>query len=242
MSDDEASCRSRRPVHREPVDSLPPAVYAGRVPLAGRNVVLEPLDPRRHASELFAISRGNAETPSIWEFLPYGPFNDVPPMREWLRQCAGASDPAFFAVRDRKSDGLAGMASFLNIRPNSGSIEIGHIWFSPAYQNTLQATEALWLMMRHAMDELEYRRLEWKCNAANSDSRSAALRLGFRFEGVFFNHQIVKGRNRDTAWYSIIDSEWPAVAENFRRWLDPDNFDENGRQLSSLGSMNRALW
>jgi len=163
-------------------------------------------------------------------------------MRAWLRGCAAAADPVFFALRDKTNGGLGGMASFLEIRPLNGVIEIGHIWFAPPFQRTAQATEALFLMMSHAMDYLQNRRLEWKCNALNAASRRAALRLGLRFEGVFLNHTIPKGHNRDTAWYSLIDTEWPAVRANIERWLDAENFDAHGDQRESLRDLNSALW
>lgn len=154
----------------------------------------------------------------------------------------GLGRPRFFVLRVRSSHTLAGMASFLEIRPEVGVIEIGNIWFAPAHQRTPAMTEALFLMMRHALDDLGNRRLEWKCNALNQPSRQAALRLGFRFEGVFYNHVIPKGHSRDSAYYSILDNEWPAVRENFERWLDAQNFDERDRQKLSLSERNRALW
>ncbi len=239
---DAASQRNRRPPGRDCVDPLPPAVFAGRAPMLGRAVALEPLDPRRHCEELFELGHANEAALRIWGYLPYGPFDETAGMRAWLRSCASEADPVFFAIRDRVGGGLGGMCSFLNIHPLAGSVEIGHIWFAPALQGTTQATEALFLMMRHAMDELGYRRLEWKCNAVNEGSRRAARRLGFRYEGTFYNHLIVKGRNRDTAWYSIIDSEWSAVRGHIERWLEPTNFDEHGIQRRSLSEMNRTLW
>jgi RimJ/RimL family protein N-acetyltransferase len=130
------------------------------------------------------------------------------------------------------------MATYFDIRPAMGSIEIGYIWFAPFLQRTPQATEALFLMLRHALDELKYRRMQWRCNALNEKSRAAALRLGFTFEGIFYQHMVVKGRNRDTAWYSILDHEWPRIRGNFERWLAPENFDERGRQIASLRRLN----
>lgn len=239
---DEASRRNRRPIGAEPVATPPPAVFPGRAPLDGPRVRLEPVDPRRHANELYAIGHADEAAKALWQYLPYGPFADRTAMEEWLRGCAGAAAPVFLAIRDKAADRLGGMASFLEIRPAIGVIEIGHIWFAPPFQNSVASTEALYLMMCHALDELAYRRLEWKCNALNEASRNAALRLGFRYEGVFLNHNIVKGCNRDTAWYSIIESEWPAVKDNFQRWLAPGNFDTDGRQRSSLGDVNRSLW
>ncbi|MEM7168984.1 MAG: GNAT family protein [Pseudomonadota bacterium] len=240
--EDFASQKNRRALNDRPLESLPPAVFPGRLPLAGPRVALEPIDPRKHAEGLFAVGHEDETALALWDYLPYGPFADTEAMTEWLRGCAADPDTVFFALRDMKRGGLAGMASFLEIRPLVGVYEIGHIWFAPPFQNSVLTTEALFLMMDHGMTDLEYRRLEWKCNALNTGSRSAALRLGFRFEGVFFNHNTPKGRNRDTAYYAIIDSEWPAVRENFVTWLAEDNFDGDGRQKTSLGDMNRALW
>jgi RimJ/RimL family protein N-acetyltransferase len=239
---DEASRRHRRAASGDPLASLPPALYPGRSPLAGPRAALEPIDQRRHAEGLFASGHPDAAAADLWTYMPYGPFADLAEMTAWLRGRAALADPLFYAIRDRQGGGLAGMASFLRIQPNFGVIEIGNIWFGPAYQNQALTTEALYLMMHHAMEELQYRRFEWKCDALNRASRLAALRLGFRFEGVFYNHMIIKGRNRDTAWYALLDSEWPALRENFETWLAADNFDAAGRQRSSLGEMNRALW
>jgi len=240
--EDEQSQRGRRALNTDPVVSIPPAVYPGRQPLVGPRAQLEPLDPRPHCDGLFDVGHADESTLALWEYLPYGPFADRTAMHNWMRQCAASSDPVFCALRDSQSKCLMGMASFLEIRPMIGVIEIGHIWLAPPFQQTPQATEALVLMMRHAFDDLANRRLEWKCNALNLPSRNAALRLGFRYEGVFYNHNIVKGNNRDTAWYSILDSEWPAVQANLERWLAAENFDSDGRQRSSLSSLNRALW
>lgn len=237
MSDAD-SMRNRRPLSGAALDGAPCGVRPGRTPLSGRHAALEPLDPRRHTDGLFEAGRDEG----IWTYMPYGPFADAGAMRDWLRQAAGSADPLFFAVRERGSGRPAGMASFLEMRPAAGVAEIGHIWFGAAFQNRPVTTEALYLMMRHVLDELGYRRLEWKCNALNEDSRRAARRLGFRHEGVFLNHMVVKGRNRDTAWYSLIDSEWPPVRANFERWLEPANFDAEGVQKRSLGAMNAELW
>lgn len=239
---DQASQRSRRPVGAAPVDPLPPALHPGRPLVEGAWARLEPIDPRQHAEALFAAGHADDAALALWAFLPYGPFDDAAAMRAWQRSCAASADPVFYAIRDRLSGTYGGMASYLEIRPLVGVIEIGHIWFAPPLQNTVQSTEALFLLMRRAFDDLQYRRLEWKCNALNEGSRRAALRLGFRFEGVFYNHMITKGRNRDTAYYSIIDSEWPGVRANFDKWLADDNFDNHGRQRTSLSALNRALW
>lgn len=230
-----------RPLSDAVVEPLPPALRPARVLHTGRFVSLEPLDARRHATELFQAGHNSPESMRIWDYLPYGRFVSLDAFTTWLRGGSAGADPLFFAMRDSAGGPASGMASFLNIVPIIGTIEIGHIWFGLALQNTAAATEALYLMMSHALDELGYRRLEWKCNALNRASRSAAVRLGFTFEGIFYQHSVVKGRNRDTAWFSILDDEWPAIRENFLQWLAPDNFDAEGRQRSSLSAMNRAL-
>ena len=207
----------------------------------GRYARVEPLDPGNHAADLFAASHGDAEKACIWEYLPYGPFASDAEFRAHLAAQAASEDPLFFAIRPRASDLAAGVASLMSIEPDHRSIEIGHIWLGPDLQRTPAATEALFLLIAHAIDDLGYRRMEWKCNAANAASRAAACRLGFIHEGVFYQHRIFKGMNRDTAWFSILDHEWPALRANFEVWLDPENFDENGRQRQALGDLNRAL-
>ena len=231
----------RRPLSGDVVDPPPGGRFPEWREHQGRIAALEPLDPERHASDLYDLSHGEQGSTAIWDYLPYGPFPDEASFRVWLRGLSAAADPMFFAVRDLTSGRAAGLASYLNIVPLQGTIEIGHIWFSPAIQGSTATTEALYLMMRYAMTDLRYRRLEWKCNALNAASRRAANRLGFRFEGVFYNHVIVKGHNRDTAWYSIIDSEWPEIDAAFQRWLSPENFDADGRQRRSLAEMREFL-
>ena len=203
-----------------------------RVLLGGRLCRLAPLDPSGHVSDLFAAF---AEDGDGWTYLPYGPFDDEAQFGDWCRlNCAG-DDPLFFSIFDSASGQAVGMASFLRAVPDMGVIEVGHIHFSPRLQRTTIATEAMYLMMRYVFDELSYRRYEWKCDARNDPSRRAAERLGFTFEGVFRQHLIYKGRNRDTAWYSVIDSEWPDLRARFEAWLNPGNFDEAGKQRSRLG-------
>src|SRR3954451_8470397 len=217
------------------VVNTPPAPARGRparTVLEGERVRLEPLDPARHAADLFAAQQGD---PGLWDYLPYGPFADAAALPDHLAAQATTEDPRFYAV---VVDGAAqGVVSFLRIEPAHGCIEIGHIWFGAALQRTAAATEAIYLLAREAFDGLGNRRFEWKCNAANGRSRRAAERFGFVFEGVFRQHMIVKGANRDTAWYSIIDGEWPAVRAAFEAWLAPANFDADGRQRRSLESV-----
>jgi len=207
-----------------------------RRPLAGESVRLEPLDPARHGDDLYASVRD--ADPALWEYMGYGPFADQTEFRAWLVERAASADPLFFAVVEAASGRAAGMVSFLRMAPAHGVMEIGHIWFAPSLQRTRPATEAIFLLMRHVFDDLGYRRLEWKCDALNDASRRAAARFGFVHEGVFRQHMIVKGRNRDTAWYALIDRDWPAVKANFLRWLAPENFDPTGRQKISLGALN----
>ncbi len=210
-----------------------PARPPSRAPLRGDTVVLEPLDPVRHGHELFTAAQGADET---WTYLPYGPFSSERDFIAWLEERAPLDDPLTFAIVDRASGRASGVASLMSIVPEHGVIEIGHIWLSPALQKTRQATEAIYLMAKQAF-ELGYRRLEWKCDEQNAASRRAAERFGFVFEGIFRNHRVVKGRNRDTAWYSITDAEWPSRNAAFEVWLAPANFDEEGRQRRSLAEL-----
>ncbi|MGH8009856.1 MAG: GNAT family N-acetyltransferase, partial [Candidatus Binatia bacterium] len=190
----------------------------------------------------FTASHGDATKERIWDYLPYGPFVSREEFDAHLAAQAAGEDPLFFTIRPHASGRAEGVASLMTIEPVHRSIEIGHIWLGPDLQRTPAATEALYLLIAHAMDrgDLGYRRMEWKCNAANAASRAAACRLGFIHEGVFYQHRIVKGCNRDTAWFSILDREWPPLRANFETWLDPANFDADGKQRRSLGSLNRA--
>lgn len=217
----------------DPVVDWRPRPRPPRLAVEGRYCRIEPLDPRRHAAALFAANAGDAEG-RIWTYLPYGPFDGLDDYARWLEaECLG-DDPLFHAVVDLSDDMPAGVASYLRIDPAMGSIEVGHINYAPRLQGTRAATEAMYLMMRRAFDELGYRRYEWKCDSLNERSRRSAERLGFRFEGVFRQAAVYKGRNRDTAWYSIVDGEWPARRAAFEAWLDPGNFDEAGRQRRRL--------
>jgi RimJ/RimL family protein N-acetyltransferase/ketosteroid isomerase-like protein len=200
-------------------------------------VRLEPVDPDRHAAALLAAAAGDER---LWDYLPYGPFAGVEPLREHLARQAASEDPLFFAVVDAATGEAAGVVSYLRIEPAHGCIEIGHIWFGAPLQRTPAATETIYLLARHAFDDLGNRRLEWKCDAANARSRRAAERFGFTFEGVFRQHQIVKGRNRDTAWYAMLDGDWPAVRAAFEAWLAPSNFDARGVQLSRLDQLRAS--
>jgi RimJ/RimL family protein N-acetyltransferase len=210
-----------------------------RAPLVGRFCRLEPLDPARHADDLFAA---NALDPDArhWTYLPYGPFPDLAAYRAWMEATCLGDDPLFFAIVDPVSSRPVGLASYLRIEPLFGSIEVGHLRFSPRLQRTPAATEAMVLMMRNAF-ELGYRRYEWKCDALNAPSRAAAQRLGLSFEGVFRHAWVMKGRNRDTAWFAATDHDWPALARVFEQWLAPANFDGDGRQRVRLTELTAPL-
>ncbi len=229
--------RNRPPSVRE-VDLVLPRPRPERVSLDGEDVRVEPLDPGRHASDLFRLGHdGTPEAEQSWEYMPYGPFASETEHRAWLETQAASEDPLFFTVVDRHEHRAVGIATLLSIVPAHGSIELGHIWLAPRLQRTRAATEALVLLLRYALDDLGYRRMEWKCNAANEPSRSAARRLGFRFEGIFYNHLVFKGRNRDTAWFSILDEEWPRLREAYATWLAAANFGPDGAQRQRLSEL-----
>ena len=215
-----------------PLPDWTPRDRPGRVPMEGRYGRLEPLEAERHSAELFSAFAHDAEGVD-WIYLPYGPFDEQSALRSWLREMSKTEDPLFFTILDAGGRAV-GLASYLRIDPSVGSIEVGHIHYSPLLQRTRAATEAMYLMARRVFDELGYRRYEWKCDALNEASRRAAERLGFTYEGTFRKHRIYKGRNRDTAWYSITDSEWPPIRAAMEAWLDTSNFDESGEQRRSL--------
>lgn len=208
-------------------------------PMVGRLCRLEPLHAGRHAQDLHAANLTDRERRN-WTYLPYGPFESQADYAAWVASVAGADDPQFWAVVDRGTGKATGVASYLRIDPASGSVEVGHINFSPLLQRRPAATESMHLMMRRVF-ELGYRRYEWKCDSLNLPSRAAAVRLGFSYEGVFRQARVTKGRNRDTAWFAIVDREWPALDRMFTQWLDPTNFDQHGRQRTSLRSLTAPL-
>lgn len=207
--------------------------------LEGRLGRLEPLLESAHAAGLHANHSMDADD-GIWTYLAYGPFASGEEYADFVRWAESRDDPLFYAIVDRKSGDPLGVGSFLRIDPSVGSIEIGHLCFSHRLQQTPLATEALYLMMRHAFDDLDYRRLEWKCDSLNAPSRAAAERLGFRYEGTFRQAQVTKGRNRDTAWYSVVDGEWPALRQSFEAWLAAPNFDRDGRQRRPLREFRKT--
>lgn len=209
-----------------------------RTPLAGRTCRLEPLDAGAHAADLFAANALDREGRNM-TYLSLERFASEGDCRRWAQEVAEREDPFFYAIVDAKRGRAVGVASFLRIDRANGVIEIGHLNFSPLMQRSVVATEAIYLMLRHAFDTLGYRRCEWKCDTLNAPSRAAAERFGFRFEGIFRQAVVYKGRNRDTAWYAIIDSEWPALRSAFEQWLAPDNFDAEGRQRQRLRATGR---
>ena len=207
--------------------------------MMGRFCRLEPLDPDRHAAPLFAANAADTDGRS-WTYMAYGPFPALASYREWMTASCLGDDPLFFAIIDLADGQPAGVASYLRIVPASGSIEVGHIHYSPRLQRSPAATEAMFLLMQRAF-ELGYRRYEWKCDALNAASRAAAQRLGLSFEGLFRQATTYKNRNRDTAWYAAIDTEWPALRAAFQAWLAPNNFDGNGQQRNRLTDSTRPI-
>lgn len=203
--------------------------------ISGRYCRLVPLDPSIQAAELFQAFAKDLSGHN-WTYLPYGPFQDLEQFHEWILEQSEKVDPLFFAVVEASFGAAIGVVSFMRIAPNMGTIEIGHIHFSPALQGTVAATEALYLMLQEVF-ALGYRRCEWKCNALNEVSSRAALRLGFTFEGIFRQAGVVKGRNRDTAWFSMLDTEWSELCPAFKRWLSPENFSSSGHQKERLSQL-----
>ena len=222
-----------------PLPGWAPPPAPPREPMEGRFSRLEPVHPDRHAADLFAADAADADGRS-WTYLAYGPFRTLSDYRTWMcATCLGA-DPLFFAIIDTAEGKAVGVASYLRITPASGSIEVGHLHYSPRLQRSPATTEAMYLLMERAF-ELGYRRYEWKCDALNAASRAAAQRLGLSFEGVFRQATVYKGRNRDTAWYAAVDAEWPALREAFLAWLAPGNFDGAGRQRTRLTDLTRPI-
>lgn len=211
-----------------------------RQPLRGTHVLLRPLDAAADAESLYAVSHPPEGDAAIWAYLFDGPYESAEQLRHALVRAEASEDPLFFTLLRLPDERPLGSASYLRIEPEHGSIEIGNIWLGTPLQRTTAATEAIYLLARRAFDELGYRRLEWKCNALNAPSRRAAERFGFAFEGVFRNHLVVKGRNRDTAWYAITDGDWPPVRAGFEAWLSAENFDAEGSQRRRLGELIAA--
>ncbi len=208
----------------------------GRVALQGRLCRLEALDPARHAEDLHAAYRQDPAG-ALWTYMTDGPYRSYDDFLGWVEAACVLDDPLYYAVVGADTGRALGRAAFLRIEPEMGCMEVGSIAYAPPLQRTAAATEAMYLMMRYAFDELGYRRYEWKCDALNEPSRRAARRLGFTYEGLFRQAMVYKGRNRDTAWYAMVDRDWPAIRTGFERWLDPGNFQDDGRQKRSLGSL-----
>ena len=215
-----------------PVPGWTPRPAPPRTPIVGRWCRVEPVDVERHAVDLFEAQAEDAGGRN-WTYLFTPPPPDRGAYRAWLATMAG-DDPMLHAIVDARDGRATGVAAYLRIDRGHGVIEVGHINYSPRLQRTAAATEAMYLMMRRVFDELGYRRYEWKCDSLNAPSRTAALRLGFRFEGIFRQAVVYKGRNRDSAWFSVVDREWPALRAEYERWLQPENFDAAGRQRTPL--------
>ncbi|MBK9625968.1 MAG: GNAT family N-acetyltransferase [Rhodocyclaceae bacterium] len=224
-----------QPVGR-PMSEWASRLLPARTAMEGRFCRLVALDPAAHVEALFAANSLDAEG-RMWTYLPSGPFADITAYRQWLDKMAPSNDPLFFTIIDKSTERAVGLAAFLRIDPVMGCIEVGHLNFSPLLQRRPAATEAMFLMMQTVF-ALGYRRYEWKCNALNLPSRQAAMRLGFSFEGVFRQAAVIKGRNRDTAWYSMLDSEWPAMQRKFEAWLAAENFTTDGIQRKSLSEIS----
>lgn len=202
--------------------------------LEGRYVALEPLNAERHFADLWRGVGGHDE---VWAYLGDGPYASEAEMRRAIEEKEAGKAAVFLAIVPRSSRKADGYASYMRMDPVNGVVEVGNILMTPGLQRTTAATEAMYLMARHIFEDLGYRRYEWKCNAMNEPSRRAALRYGFTFEGIFRQHMIVKGKNRDTAWFSMLDSEWRARKAAFEAWLDPANFDSDGRQIRKLAQL-----
>jgi RimJ/RimL family protein N-acetyltransferase len=210
-----------------------PARLPAATELRGSYSLLRPVDPG-DAGQLYPLGHPPEGDPSIWTYLPDGPYASVDELQRMLEAARLSTDPLWFTLVRLADERALGLAAYQRIKPQDGVIEIGRIWFGPPLKHTTAASELIFLLARHAFDDLGYRRLEWKCDSLNVASRRAAERYGFRFEGVFRQHMVVRGRNRDTAWYAITDRDWPAIRAGFEAWLAPENFDQQGRQRQSL--------
>jgi RimJ/RimL family protein N-acetyltransferase len=224
----------------EPIDWRGAAVPRATT-LRGEHVLLRPVDPARDAAPLYAVSHPPDGDEAIWTYLPDGPYESPEHLQRMLTAVETSTDPLFFAIEPIAVGHPLGLASYMRIEPGVGVIEVGHIWFGAPLKRTTAATEAIYLLARHAFDELGYRRLEWKCNSLNAASRRAAERFGFSFEGIFRKHLVVKGRNRDTAWYAITDDRWPLIRAGFEAWLSPQNITPEGIQRRSLEELRNEL-
>ncbi|MDV6235969.1 GNAT family protein [Leptospira ellisii] len=222
-----------------PLSDWRPASLPKKETMQGRFCRLEPLDPERHAKALYSANSLDAEG-AMWTYLPYGPFETLGEYREWMQSACLTEDPLFFTIFDLTSDCAVGLASYAEISPKAGSIEVGHLAYSPLMRQTPVSTETMYLMMKNAF-QLGYRRYQWRCNVLNASSRAAAQRIGLSFEGIFRQANVLKGYNRDTAWFAAVDEEWPAIRNAFSKWLSPDNFDENGIQKNRLSDLTEPI-
>jgi RimJ/RimL family protein N-acetyltransferase len=226
------------PIPPQDLAGWKPALLPRREPLSGRHALLEPLDAELHTADLWQAVQGHDE---VWAYLADGPYAREADLKRALEEKQAGSSAVFFALLTESNGRVEGYASYMRMDPANGVIEVGNILLTPSLQRTVAATEAMYLMARHIFEDLGYRRYEWKCNANNAPSRRAALRYGFTFEGIFRQHMIVKGQNRDTAWFSMLDSEWPARKAAFEAWLDPTNFDAAGKQRKSLVQLSGCI-
>ncbi|MDP5007713.1 MAG: GNAT family N-acetyltransferase [Glaciimonas sp.] len=218
-----------------------PAKIPQLTPIEGRSVRLLPVDVQRDAAPLFEAANGNGADAHQWDYLYQGPFHHMDEVKTWLTTCAASKDPLFFTIIDQQTGMPEGILSFLAVTPEHGSIEIGHIWFSARMQRSCKATKIIYLLAKLAFEELGYRRLEWKCNDRNQRSKKAADRFGFTAEGLFRQHRVFKGQSRDTAWFSMLDHEWPLQRSVFETWLNPANFDGQGQQLHTMQAIRANL-
>lgn len=224
-----------------PLPDWTPRPTPERIVLQGRSVRLEPLDLARHEDDLWVAAQEANEIPGFWDYLPYGPFDDRAVFHAHLASNAASSDPIFFAAVDQVSGRAVGVATLMRIDTGNGVAEVGHIWFGPGLRRSTAATEVIFLFANYVFTELGYRRFEWKCHDLNAPSRRAAERFGFLYEGTFRNHIVTKGRNRDTAWYAFTDGDWPVIRDAFVAWLDPSNFDADGKQIRRLEEVRKEL-
>lgn len=227
----------------ESLDTLPNGRRPERRTFVGASVLLEPIDPSQHCDDLYNAACGaeGDATGNMWTYMSFGPFANRESFQAWLAPQDKSEDPLVFALIDRASGKARGMASYLRIVPDWASCEVGSIWYAPTLKRSRAATEAMYLMAAHVFDELGYRRYEWKCDSHNAASRRAALRLGFSYEGLFRQHMIYKGRNRDTTWFAMTDQDWPALKAAFEAWLATDNFDADGQQLRALSEIREGF-
>ena len=216
------------------IDPKPPGTLPDLRPLPGRWARLDALNAEKHGPQLWANINGKDMNGKLWTYLGYGPFADQATFMEWLKARQAQKDAWFYGFVKRETGEALGMGSFMRADGANGVIEIGNIWMSTALQKTRESTEIIFLMMRHAFDDLGMRRLEWKCDSLNAPSRRAAARFGFQFEGIFMQHMIIKGRNRDTAWFAMLDKDWPKIRQGFEAWLADSNFDPTGHEKAKL--------